>query len=95
MNSEDSLPDPRRNPEAKPDSTPRPKPEITPEELAAAQKARRSPDPYYFGEQVQDRLKALEKEWERTGGFDTEYMRTFLERLDEEDPPHYCVRACQ
>jgi hypothetical protein len=68
-------------------------PAWTPEEIAELQTFARSPGPFFFGEQVQDRLRALEKEWERTGGFDKEYLRAFLSRLDEEEPPHYRVTA--
>jgi hypothetical protein len=40
--------------------------------------------PRYTGEQVQAMLQALEAEWARTGGFDEEYMHTFLERWRSE-----------
>jgi hypothetical protein len=31
-------------------------------------------------------LRALQEEWDRTGGFDEAYMHAFLERLDAADP---------
>jgi hypothetical protein len=55
-----------------------------PEERRAA-----SPGPSFTGEQVQARLRALQEEWDRTGGFDEAYMHSFLERLDKEDPGHF------
>jgi hypothetical protein len=36
-------------------------------------------------ERVEAHLRALEEEWQRTGGFDKEYMHKFLERLRGED----------
>ena len=39
----------------------------------------------YTSAQVQAHLKALEVEWERTGGFDEKYMYAFLDRLRDED----------
>jgi hypothetical protein len=68
-------------------------PGLTPKEIAELKSRARRPGPFFFGEQVTDRLRALEKEWKRTGGFDMEYMRAFLAQLDEDDPPHYVVRA--
>jgi hypothetical protein len=67
--------------------------ELTPEELIDIKRRLNSPGPFFFSDQVQDRLKALEKAWERTGGFDERYMKAFLARLAEEDPPHYVVRS--
>jgi hypothetical protein len=32
-------------------------------------------------ERVEAHLRALEEEWQRTGGFDKDYMHTFLARL--------------
>ena len=37
--------------------------------------------PRYSSQEIQDLLRALEAEWERTGGFDEEYMHAFLDRL--------------
>jgi len=44
--------------------------------------------PYFTGAQVQNRLRALQQEWQRTGGFDHGYMEAFLAQLDETDPGH-------
>lgn len=68
-------------------------PPWTPEEIAELQRCGQGPGPFYFGQQVTDRLQALEHEWERTGGFDSEYMQAFLKQLDELDPPHYVARS--
>lgn len=65
----------------------------TPEEIAKAKKFTQGPGPFYFGEQVTNRLHALDKEWDRIGGFDPQYMEAFLEQLDEIDPPHYVARS--
>lgn len=66
-------------------------PEQILEFLAEIKRQAASPGPYYTGEQVQARLRALQEEWDRTGGFDKEYMNKFLKKLDEEDPGHYRV----
>jgi hypothetical protein len=58
----------------------------TPEQ-AAELKQRAAQGPWFTGQQVQARLQALQAEWDRTGGFDQAYMRAFLDRLDEADPP--------
>lgn len=55
-------------------------------EIEEAKRRAASPGPWYTGEQVQSRLQALEREWERKGGFDEAYMHEFLKRLDEVDP---------
>ena len=66
---------------------------LTPEEIAELKREAASPGPWYSGQQVAARLRELEKEWERTGGFDEAYMHTFIARLDEEDPGHFRVSA--
>ncbi|HEY7329859.1 MAG TPA: hypothetical protein VH592_19650 [Gemmataceae bacterium] len=61
---------------------------VTQTEIDEAKRRLASPGPWFTGEQVQARLKALEQEWDRTGGFDEAYMHDFLKRLDAEDPGH-------
>jgi hypothetical protein len=63
-------------------------PKLTPEMIAELKRRARSPGPWYTGEQVQARLRALQEEWDRTGGFDEAYMWKLLARLDAEDPGH-------
>ncbi len=63
-------------------------PKLTPEMIAELKRRAASPGPFYSGAQVQARLKALQDEWGRTGGFDEGYMREFLSSLDKTDPPH-------
>ncbi|HEV3260552.1 MAG TPA: hypothetical protein VG013_27095 [Gemmataceae bacterium] len=63
-------------------------PETTKEFIAELKRRAASPGPFYTGEQVQARLRALQEEWDRTGGFDEAYMREFLARLDGADPGH-------
>jgi hypothetical protein len=63
-------------------------PEMNQEFLAELKRRAAAPGPRYTSEQVQARLRALEAEWERTGGFDETYMRQFLARLNEADPGH-------
>jgi len=58
----------------------------TMEDIAEAKRALASPGPWYTGAQVQARLRALQEEWDRVGGFDKAYMRDFLDRLDSVDP---------
>jgi hypothetical protein len=58
----------------------------TKEDIAAAKRRIGSPGPWYTSEQIRGRLAALQEEWDRTGGFDQEYMRAFLKRLNDEDP---------
>ncbi len=67
-------------------------PELTPEMIAELKRRAASPGPFFTGEQIQARLKALEEEWDRTGGFDEEYVRQFLARLDTADPGHMLPR---
>jgi hypothetical protein len=63
-------------------------PKFTPEAIAELKRRARSPGPFFTGEQVQARLRALEEEWDRTGGFDENYMDEFLARVDAADPGH-------
>ena len=63
-------------------------PKLTPEEIAELKRRAASPGPFFTGRQVQARLKALQEEWDRTGGFDETFMKAFLERLDAADPGH-------
>jgi uncharacterized protein YmfQ (DUF2313 family) len=63
-------------------------PELTPEMIAELKRRVASPGPWYTGEQVQARLRALQEEWDRTGGFDLAYARAFMKRLNAEDPGH-------
>jgi hypothetical protein len=63
-------------------------PELTPERIAELKRLAASRGPWYTGAQVQARLRALQEEWDRTGGFDEAYMRAFLQRLNEADPGH-------
>jgi hypothetical protein len=62
---------------------------LTEEEIIREAKRRLAKKgPRYTSAQVQARLRALEEQWARTGGFDEEYMRAFMERLRQQDPPH-------
>ncbi len=63
-------------------------PKPTPEMIAELKRRAASPGPFYTGEQVQARLRALQEEWDRIGGFDEAYMQEFLARLDAVDPGH-------
>ena len=63
-------------------------PRLTPEEITELKRRAASPGPWFTGAQVQSRLRALQEEWDRTGGFDEAYMRDFLVRLDASDPGH-------
>jgi uncharacterized protein YmfQ (DUF2313 family) len=63
-------------------------PKLTAEMIAELKRRAASPGPWFTGEQVQARLRALQDEWDRTGGFDEAYMREFLARLDAADPGH-------
>lgn len=63
-------------------------PAITEEEIAEAKRRAASKGPWFTSAQVQARLRALQEEWDRTGGFDEAYMREFLRKLDDSDPGH-------
>ena len=63
-------------------------PKLTSEIIAELMQRAESPGPWYTGEQVQARLRALQDEWDRTGGFDSDYMYKFLASLDQKDPGH-------
>jgi hypothetical protein len=62
-------------------------PHETPEFIAELKRRAETPGPVYTSAQVRHRLEALQAEWDRTGGFDQAYMREFLKKLDETDPP--------
>ena len=53
--------------------------------LAEAQRRRANPMPTIPGERVAAHLQALQAEWDRSGGFDREYMHRFLQQLRAED----------
>src|SRR6478672_1873981 len=55
--------------------------ELTAGQIAEMKRQAANPGPRYSGEQVQATLRALEAEWERTGGFDTEYAHEFVRKL--------------
>ena len=61
---------------------------LPPEIIAELKRRAASPGPYYTGQQIQARLRALQEEWDRTGGFDQAYLKDFLARLDEADSGH-------
>lgn len=61
-------------------------PRLVSETIAELKRRAASPGPWYTGTQVQTRLRALQEEWDRKGGFDERYMSEFLQRLNAEDP---------
>ena len=61
-------------------------PEISPEMIQELKRRAATPGPRYTGAQVQARLRALQEEWERTGGFDLAHMQDVLKRLNDADP---------
>jgi uncharacterized protein YmfQ (DUF2313 family) len=63
-------------------------PPVTAEEIAEIKRRLATSGVRFTGAQVQARLKALQEEWDRTGGFDEAYLRAFLQRLDAADPGH-------
>ncbi len=63
-------------------------PEFIKDLIEEVKRRRAAPEPCYTGNQVGARLRALQEEWNRTGGFDEAYMRQFLARLNEADPGH-------
>ena len=63
-------------------------PELTPEMIAELKRRARSPGPWYSGAQVQARLRGLQEEWDRTGGFDLNRMKELLAEMDAADPGH-------
>jgi hypothetical protein len=56
-------------------------PELTPEEIAVLKNRGRSSGPWYSGEEVQQRLQALQEAWDREGGFDEARMHELLAQL--------------
>src|SRR5437660_3304001 len=64
-------------------------PALSPEQIAEFKRRAASPGPWFTGAQVQARLRALEQEWERTGGFDEKYVLEYLAKLDAADPGHW------
>jgi hypothetical protein len=63
-------------------------PEYNAEFLAEPKRRAASPGPWYTSTQVESRLRALQEEWDRTGGFDMAYTYEFLKGLSEKDPGH-------
>jgi hypothetical protein len=61
---------------------------LSPEEIEELKRRARSPGPWFTGEQVQARLRALQEEWDRTRGFDESYLKQYLDQLDAADPGH-------
>ena len=59
------------------------------EQIAEWKRIARSSGPWFTSEQVFARLRALEAEWERTGGFDEVYSREFMAGLNADDPGHF------
>ncbi len=53
--------------------------------VSESRKRLASSDPRIPGHKVQAHLTALQEEWDRTGGFDKEYMHAFLDKLNEQD----------
>ena len=49
--------------------------------LAEAKRRLASSQSRVSGQEVFAHLRALEEEWQRTGGFDRDYMHAFLDRL--------------
>ena len=60
----------------------RPLPHETPEYFAELKRRAAAPGPRYSGDDTQSMFRALEAEWERTGGFDEEYAVKFVEGLN-------------
>ena len=63
-------------------------PKLTPLQIAELKRRAASPGPWYRSDQVQARLRALQEEWDRTGGFDEAYAREYMKRLNDADPGH-------
>ena len=59
-------------------------PHLTPTKIAELKRVAEA-EPGYSGEQVQAMFRALEEEWERTGGFDEAHLQAFLDRLEAEE----------
>ncbi len=62
---------------------------LTDEEIAALKARAKDEMPEYSSEQVQARMKALEAEWERTGGFDPTHLERFFDQLSQDDQDSY------
>jgi hypothetical protein len=61
--------------------------ELTIDEIAELKRRAAAPGARYSGDQIQAMFKALEAEWDRTGGFDQEHARKFIRRLDTGEAP--------
>ncbi|HEV3384295.1 MAG TPA: hypothetical protein VG097_05735 [Gemmata sp.] len=64
-------------------------PALSPEFVAELKRRAAAPGPRYSGLHLQARLAALQTEWERTGGFDAEHMKAFLDQLEQSEPEKY------
>jgi hypothetical protein len=56
--------------------------ELHAEQIAEMKRQAAEPGPRYSGEDIQAMFRALEAEWQRTGGFDEDYAVEFVKRLD-------------
>ncbi|HEY3790144.1 MAG TPA: hypothetical protein VGL71_14890 [Urbifossiella sp.] len=68
-------------------------PHETPEFFAEMKRRAETVGPVYTSDQVRRRMAALQAERDRTGGFDKAYMREFMRKLDEADPPQIRQRG--
>ena len=62
-------------------------PQSTLEHIEEARRRLASNQPRYTSQEVAAHLKALQAEWERTGGFDESYLQGLLDRLRAGDAP--------
>jgi hypothetical protein len=56
--------------------------ELSAERIAELKRRAAAPGPRYTGAHIQAMLRALEVEWQRTGGFDEEYVVEFVRRFN-------------
>jgi hypothetical protein len=64
-------------------------PALSPEFIAELKRRATSPGPWYSGAHIQARFASLQKEWERTGGFDSAHMKAFLDQLEQTNHGKY------
>jgi hypothetical protein len=61
-------------------------PRFSPQLIAELKRRGASQGPWYSGQQVQNRLAALQAEWDRRRSFDERTMQELLKEMDAVDP---------
>jgi hypothetical protein len=70
-------------------------PQLSAEFIAELKRRGASKGPWLSGQQVQNRLAALQVEWDRRGGFDEQTMGDIFKEFNEADPGRMKVQGTE